>query len=170
MPFAKNHNCFYSQDQHGELPTREPYPPSPRPDPGCNGYRTPCPQPLTLSAGQWSGEVCKLALNSGLSCLRPGRAQGQSDPWVCMAFRPELGPVSILWVADACSLVLGWTVAFSCNCSMASTHLHDLRLQGINLTHNGHCWWCIWNTHRKQEKWVNKAPLIPPYWKASHAV
>lgn len=51
-----------------------------------------------------------------------------------MAFRPELGPVSILWVADACSLALGWTMVFSCNCSMASTYLHAQIARGKSKT------------------------------------
>lgn len=48
--------------------------------------------PNTVSAGQWSREVCKLALNSGLSCLRPGSAQRQSDPWVWHGFQARAGP------------------------------------------------------------------------------
>lgn len=48
MPFAKNHNCFYSQDRHGELPTRQPYPPPPRPYLECGKYRVPCLWLLTL--------------------------------------------------------------------------------------------------------------------------
>lgn len=88
-----------------------------------------------------------------------------------MAFRPELGPVSILWVADAYSFALGWTMAFSCNCSVASTHLHDLRLQGGKSKTQ----WLPLAVHLKytqetQERWANKAPSMPPCWRTSLAV
>lgn len=91
-----------------------------------------------------------------------GRAEASMILGFGMAFRLELGPVSILWVARACSPALGWTMVVSCNCSTASTHLPDLRLQGANLKHNGPCWrYNVKYIHTKPRR--NGSVKLPPF-------
>lgn len=78
MPFLKNHNCFANQDQHGKLPTGEPYPPSPRPPDKMQQVRVPCLRPLRY--------LCKRvgwgSVQTGLT-LRPLLSEAWEGP------RPE---------------------------------------------------------------------------------
>lgn len=126
------------------------------------------PAPYFVSARQcvWRGWV--KSINWSHTQAFPIRGLGRPEASVIlgsgMSFRLELGPVSILWVARACSPALGWTMAVSCNCSRASTHLPDLRLQGANLKHNGPCWRCnVKCTHTHTHPRRNGPVKLPPF-------
>lgn len=83
----------------------------------------------------WVKSYRKLVSYSGLSIRGLGRPEASVILGSGMSFRLELGPVSILWVAGKLVLpALGWTMAVSCNCSRASTHLLTSDCKGKSKT------------------------------------